>query len=311
MGNAEKVCEIDECGARVYARGWCNKHYLRWRHHGDPTADHSRVRKPCSIEDCDATASSRGWCPKHYTRWLKHGDPLQEPPAPAGECAVKECVRASAARGWCKMHWKRWKTHGDPNYQRPTTCSVAECESAVAASGLCKKHYNRKSRHGDTDRVLISFGLSPLERLWVDVTPGDPQDCWPWQGARQENGYGTLTYGGTGHRAHRFAYETLVGPIPEGHVLDHQCHDPKTCGGGVQCPHRQCCNPIHMQPAAKAYNNSGERAVSANGRKTHCKRGHAFTPANTKITTSGGRACRRCIAVREDERSKRRRAQAR
>lgn len=30
----------------------------------------------CSIPDCGNFASVRGWCPKHYWRWRKHGDPL-------------------------------------------------------------------------------------------------------------------------------------------------------------------------------------------------------------------------------------------
>lgn len=29
-------CQIDGCGKRVFARGWCNAHYTRWRRHGDP-----------------------------------------------------------------------------------------------------------------------------------------------------------------------------------------------------------------------------------------------------------------------------------
>lgn len=31
-----KVCKIAGCGGRVKARGWCKKHYERWRSHGDP-----------------------------------------------------------------------------------------------------------------------------------------------------------------------------------------------------------------------------------------------------------------------------------
>lgn len=32
------TCSIDGCSANVVARGWCNRHYLRWRNHGEPTA---------------------------------------------------------------------------------------------------------------------------------------------------------------------------------------------------------------------------------------------------------------------------------
>lgn len=32
---SEKVCSVEGCEARSVARGWCMKHYQRWRAHGD------------------------------------------------------------------------------------------------------------------------------------------------------------------------------------------------------------------------------------------------------------------------------------
>ena len=32
--------------------------------------------KHCSIEDCEKRHYARGWCKRHYDRWRKHGDPL-------------------------------------------------------------------------------------------------------------------------------------------------------------------------------------------------------------------------------------------
>lgn len=31
------LCSIPDCGKPSRKRGWCNTHYSRWRHHGDPT----------------------------------------------------------------------------------------------------------------------------------------------------------------------------------------------------------------------------------------------------------------------------------
>jgi len=29
----------------------------------------------CKIKSCNTKSRQRGWCPKHYTRWKRHGDP--------------------------------------------------------------------------------------------------------------------------------------------------------------------------------------------------------------------------------------------
>lgn len=29
----------------------------------------------CKVDGCDTIAKSLGWCEKHYTRWRRHGDP--------------------------------------------------------------------------------------------------------------------------------------------------------------------------------------------------------------------------------------------
>lgn len=33
-----RICAIPQCGKPIEARGWCNKHYIRWRKFGDPLA---------------------------------------------------------------------------------------------------------------------------------------------------------------------------------------------------------------------------------------------------------------------------------
>ena len=39
----------------------------------------------CSIEGCDKRAKVRGWCDKHYRRWKRHGDPTKMVRAERGE----------------------------------------------------------------------------------------------------------------------------------------------------------------------------------------------------------------------------------
>ena len=35
------------------------------------------AKRTCSIEGCEGKFLARGWCRKHYQRWRKNGDPLK------------------------------------------------------------------------------------------------------------------------------------------------------------------------------------------------------------------------------------------
>jgi hypothetical protein len=50
MSRKGMVCSIPDCGAAVYARGWCSRHYARNRMYGSPTApDRRLVAKPKQV----------------------------------------------------------------------------------------------------------------------------------------------------------------------------------------------------------------------------------------------------------------------
>lgn len=135
------------------------------------------------------------------------------------------------------------------------------------------------------------------ERFWrkVDKTG----DCWLWTGTRNRRGrhpYGVVAYDDTQVLVHRLAYELLIGPIPEGFVIDHLC---KTT---------LCCNPAtHMEPVTQAENvRRGESIFAQNARKTHCTHGHELAGANLRVDPkTGGRHCHACAIAAS------RRAQAR
>lgn len=130
----------------------------------------------------------------------------------------------------------------------------------------------------------------------------DPRtQCWNWTAYTNDDGYGIISQGrGRRYRAHRYVYERLVGPIPEGRELDHKCRN------------HGCINPRHMDPVTHKLNTLRGDMGLHNARKTHCKHGHEFTPENT-ISRPGKngkiwRECRECKRREMRERMRRVRA---
>ena len=127
-------------------------------------------------------------------------------------CNIGGCDRTLYARGWCSKHYKRWRRHGDPRGGGPANYSTPE--EAFAA---------RTERRGR---------------------------CLVWTGSKDSGGYGQLRVNGRVTKAHRYAWEEANGPIPDGMMIDHICHN------------RTCVNVEHLRLATRQQNNSNRAGVS-------------------------------------------------
>lgn len=143
-----KSCSIDGCDKAVLARGWCPKHYKRWRYYADPNIVYPKGRPPlvkeCSVEGCPEPGPyTRSWCRKHYNKWKVWGDPLRSQ-SDKFSCSIEGCEREAVCRGWCHMHYQRWRTLGDPG--------EAERRMAAPGTGYTTPDGYRASRVGGVTR---------------------------------------------------------------------------------------------------------------------------------------------------------------
>jgi hypothetical protein len=108
-------------------------------------------------------------------------------------------------------------------------------------------------------------------------------ECWIWTAGLTNNGYARFKYGGKTVMGHRFAFESVNGPIPEGLALDHLCR------------RRPCVNPSHLEAVTPRTNVlRGDTITGRNAVKTHCYRGHPLLGANLFVRRDGRRRCRTC-----------------
>jgi hypothetical protein len=150
--------------------------------------------------------------------------------------------------------------------------SIAPCNSA---------------RYGQVKGEPVRFRVGharrrPLaERLWEKVDRRGPDECWPWTGWLQPNGYGTICRGGKGGphaMVHRVAWELENGPIPSDEPMQvhHRCKNPA------------CCNPAHLEAlTTKGHGRAHLRPA--------CPKGHPYDAENTYFAPPDGkRQCKRC-----------------
>jgi hypothetical protein len=141
----------------------------------------------------------------------------------------------------------------------------------------------------------------PAKKTW-DQYPAPVRDeasgCLRWQGPHHSHGYGLV--GGHGY-AHRVAWEREMGPVPEGHQVDHV----KERG----CVYRDCVEVGHLEAVTQAENIRRQPNVQAQMARTHCPKDHPYAGDNLRIRR-GRRECKRCHNDRVAERKRLRRQAA-
>ena len=100
--------------------------------------------------------------------------------------------------------------------------------------------------------------------------------CWLWRGTVNHKGYGITYYRGRGQNCvHRLMYMVTHGvELAREQFVCHTCDTPR------------CVNPVHLWVGTTTDNQRDRKAKGRNffANKTHCKRGHPFSPDNTRMS---------------------------
>jgi hypothetical protein len=128
--------------------------------------------------------------------------------------------------------------------------------------------------------------------------------CWIWTAGTYDSGYGVFRTSTRAISAHKWLYEEVFGPVPDGLVLDHRCHTDSTdCVGGDDCRHRPCANPFHLEPVTQGENmhRSNHQSMILHRAGT-CLRGHSVEHSYRRKGTGAVVYCRICSDLKKQER---------
>jgi hypothetical protein len=120
-------------------------------------------------------------------------------------------------------------------------------------------------------------GTNDIDWVMLYVNKQEQSPCWVWFGAETYRGYGKVTVDYKTLLVHRYVYEMLVGPIPQGMHVHHICNN------------QLCVNPAHLQIVTPQ-----EHVHLTRPYKTHCKHGHELSGGNLYTTPDGRRQCKAC-----------------
>lgn len=121
-----------------------------------------------------------------------------------------------------------------------TACKRGGCTGVSRARGMCANHYASWRTKEGRDAAKRRQYSNPEEAFAARIKKVG--ECIVWTGAINNRSYGQLVVAGRVMQAHRYAWERVNGPIPQGMIIDHMCWN------------KACVNVEHLRLGTQALN---------------------------------------------------------
>jgi hypothetical protein len=137
-------CTVDGCERVIDSKGYCDKHYARFRKHGDP---HKVIQVakvvPCVVEFpdgeiCGLRGYSKQMCRKHYFANKRYGNPLSKRRPP------------KSSRGYVSLHMPDHPNAGKDGYVFEHRYVMAE---HIGRPLTKKENVHHKNGNGKDNRI--------------------------------------------------------------------------------------------------------------------------------------------------------------
>lgn len=168
-----KICSIENCSKKVYAKTFCKSHYEKNLKYGDPLFIVPRFNhaRGCKVDGCDGKYQSKGYCGKHNARLLRYGS-----------VDIVKAVRhgkkwTSEYFAWCSMK-QRCTNPKDKGYPRYGGRGIKVCDRWMNSfMNFLEDMGEKPFPEYQIDRSDNDLGYSPDNCKWVTPSVNSLNRC--------------------------------------------------------------------------------------------------------------------------------------